>query len=123
MILDTNVSYRHFMRELLMSRFPHLRVEEASSGREGLMKLRGCNPDMVFLEHYLPGSDVPELVRHVKAVSSEPVVVILSNYNLPEYRTAAEQLGADHFIARDECTGSLLVELVNNSMRVRLPHS
>ncbi|MBW2195757.1 MAG: response regulator, partial [Deltaproteobacteria bacterium] len=41
-----------------------------------------------------------ELTRRIKARHPEMLVVILTDYNLPEYRTAAFNSGADDFVVK-----------------------
>ena len=47
------------------------------------------------------------------AVSNpEIVIVILTSYNLPEYKKAAEESGIEHFVPKDDWTGKDMVDLV-----------
>jgi DNA-binding NarL/FixJ family response regulator len=49
----------------------------------------------------LPGENGLELTKKIKAQYPGIIIVILTNYDLPEYREAAYQCGADHFVSKD----------------------
>jgi DNA-binding NarL/FixJ family response regulator len=49
----------------------------------------------------LPGQNGLELTRKIKAAHQDITVIVVTIYNLPEYREAAIQCGASAFIAKD----------------------
>jgi two-component system response regulator DesR len=56
----------------------------------------------------LPGESGLELAKKVKTNYPDVVVVILTSYDLPEYRQAALQSKADHFVTKDSPTQDFL---------------
>ena len=56
----------------------------------------------------LPGENGLELTQKIKVIYPDVTVVILTSYDLPEYRQAARQSKADHFVSKDSPTSDLL---------------
>ena len=65
------------------------------------MRMETFLPDTIFTDLRLPGANGLELTQKIKAQYPDTIVVIITNYDLPEYREAAFQSGADHFISKD----------------------
>ncbi len=101
LIVEDNAFFLQFLKETLHSRFPPTDILEAGNGEEALRKIKTLPPDAVFMDLRLPGENGLELTRKIKAQYPDIVVVILTNYDLPEYREAAHQSGADHFLLKE----------------------
>jgi DNA-binding NarL/FixJ family response regulator len=101
LIVDDNAFFLQFLKETLHSRFPSIDILEAANGEEALQKIKTLPPDAIFMDLRLPGENGLELTKKIKAQYPDIIVVILSNYDLPEYREAAYQCGADHFLSKD----------------------
>jgi CheY-like chemotaxis protein len=58
----------------------------------------------------MPGISGLEVTQRLKAEPSGPMVVLLTLYDIPEYRAAAVAVGADGFVSKaDFCNGILEV--------------
>jgi DNA-binding NarL/FixJ family response regulator len=101
LIVEDNAFFLQFLKETLHSRFPSTDILEAANGEEALQKIKTLPPDVIFMDLRLPEESGLELTKKIKAQSSDIKVVILTNYDLPEYREAAYQCGADHFLLKD----------------------
>jgi DNA-binding NarL/FixJ family response regulator len=49
----------------------------------------------------LPGENVLSLTQKIKARYPRIIVVVVTTYDIPEYREAAFQYGADRFLPKD----------------------
>jgi DNA-binding NarL/FixJ family response regulator len=78
--------------------------------------MEASSPDTIFMDLRLPGANGLELTQKIKAQSPDTVVVIITNYDLPEYREAAFQSGADHFLSKDS-----FLKLINSISPQRQP--
>jgi DNA-binding NarL/FixJ family response regulator len=78
-----------------------LHILEAANGDEAMQKIKTLPPNAIFMDLRLPGENGLELTKKIKAQHPNIIVVILTNYDLPEYREAAYQCGADHFLPKD----------------------
>ena len=48
----------------------------------------------------IPGESGLALTGKIKAAHPDIIVVVNTSYDLPEYRSAAYEMGADHFISK-----------------------
>lgn len=101
LIVEDNAFFLRFFGETLHSRFPSLKIYEAANGEEAMQKINVVQPEAVFMDIRLPGENGLELAKKMKAQYPHIIVIILTNYDLPEYRSAAYESGADHFISKD----------------------
>ena len=100
LLVEDSLTFRKSMREMLALRFPALEIVEASDGEEALQKLENTNPDLIFIDIRLPGKNGLEITKKIKEVNSDVEVVILTSYDIPEYRAAALRSGASHFFTK-----------------------
>ena len=101
LIVEDNAYFLQFFKETLHSRVPSMEILEAANGEEALQKIKTLPPDAILMDLRLPGENGIELTKKIKARYPDIIVVILTNYDLPEYREAAYQSGANHFLSKD----------------------
>jgi DNA-binding NarL/FixJ family response regulator len=89
-------------------------VEEAENGEEALAKIETSFPHLVFMDIKLPGQNGLEVTREIKARYSEIKVIILTSYDLPEYREAATNYGADYFLSKGSSSREEILALVES---------
>jgi len=111
LIVEDNAFFLQFFRETLRSRFPLLELSEAVNGEEAMQKIKVFQPDAIFMDLRLPGENGLELTKKIKAEYPDIVIVIVTNYDLPEYREAAYESKADHFVSKDS-----LLKIINSIM-------
>ena len=98
--------------------FPTVAVDEAADGDEALQEVDAFLPDLIFMDIKLPGENGLELTKKIKAAHPIITIFILTNYDIPEYREAAFQYGADRFLAKTSLNRMELEELVKSFLRV-----
>lgn len=101
MLVEDNASFRNAVRNDLFSRFPSMKVMEASDGQEAFKNLASNPADLIFMDISLPGKNGILLTKEIKADHENTAVVMLSGYDLNDYRKAAFQSGANGFIGKD----------------------
>jgi DNA-binding NarL/FixJ family response regulator len=104
LIVEDNAGFRETLRDLLSSRFPDMLFEESEGGKEVMDKISIFSPDFVFVDIKLKGENGLELTKKIKATYSRAIVIILTAHDLPEYRQAAKENGANHFLSKDSST-------------------
>ncbi len=72
------------------------------------------HPDLIFMDIKLPGESGLELTKQIKDEFPETIVIVLTNYDLPEYRVAAYESGADHFLGKGLSTAEEILGLVDS---------
>jgi len=108
LIVEDNSTFRKMLKEILYTRFPTMEIAGEPDGSELFTKLDDFHPDIVFIDIRLPGENGLELTQKIKMNYPDIIVVILTSYDLPEYRQAALQSKADHFITKDSPTQNFL---------------
>ena len=113
LLVDDHTGYRRTVSGLLRSRFPEIQVEEAGDAVEALDKVARYSIDLVLMDIRLPGENGIELTRVIKSAHLATSVVILSGYDLPQYRQAAFRGGADCFLYKgeDSCLNDVLARV------------
>jgi len=114
LIVDPNDPFRRSLKKVLISRFPFVDIQEAADGDEGMQKLEAHHPDLIFLEIHLPAETGLDLAGRIKADHPEIIIVILTSYDLPEYKIAVEQSGIEHMVPKDDWTGEDMIALVQS---------
>jgi DNA-binding NarL/FixJ family response regulator len=119
LIVEDSVFFRQLLRETLRSRFPSMNIAEAGDGKEALQKIEALRPNLIFMDIKLPGENGLELTKRIKAQYSDISIIILTSYDLPEYREAARQYRADHFLSKGTTTKEDIVTLVQSIISER----
>jgi len=114
LIVDPNDPFRRSLKKVLISRFPFVDIQEAADGDEGMQKLEAHHPDLIFLEIHLPAETGLDLAGRIKADYPDIIIVILTSYDLPEYKIAVEQSGIEHMVPKDDWTGEDIIALVQS---------
>jgi CheY-like chemotaxis protein len=113
LVVEDNARFRQLLKELLRDRFPSIDIYEAADGNEALEKVEAFHPDLIFMDIRLPGENGLDLTKKIKARYPDVVVIILTGYDLPEYRNASQQC-ADYFFSKDSATTETIIALVQS---------
>ena len=101
LIVEDNHIFREAFKKRLNDNFPSMVVEEASNGDEALQKIGRTPPHLIFMDVRLPGANGLQLTRKIKRDLPGIHIAILTDYDLPEYRQAAVEYGADRFFVKN----------------------
>jgi len=114
LIVDDNRTFRQVLKESLQMSFPTVAIDEIADGDEVLRKVDAFLPDLILMDIKLPGVNGLELTKKIKATHPNITIFILTSYDMPEYREAALQYGADRFLAKNSLNRMELEELVKS---------
>ena len=101
LIVEDNRIFREAIKKRLDDNFPSMVVEEASNSEEALQKINRASPHLIFMDIRLPGVNGLQLTQKIKKDLPGIRIAILTDYDLPEYREAAKQYGADRFFVKN----------------------
>ncbi len=101
LIVEDNRLFREAFKKGLVDYFPSMVIEEAGNADEALKKIKGGPPDLIFMDIRLPGINGLQLTQKIKKDIPGINIAILTDYDLPEYRQAAVQYGADRFFVKN----------------------
>ncbi len=117
LLVEDNVLFRYLVKEKLEDRFPSVRISEVMDGEEALKNIEAFPPDLIFMDIKLPGENGIEITKRIKRQHPMIPVIILTAYDLPEYRDASLQY-ADYFLSKDAWTEKV-VKIVQSLSSVR----
>jgi DNA-binding NarL/FixJ family response regulator len=112
LIVEDNDTFRQLLVESLNARFPAMIIGEASAGQEVIPKVETFFPDLIFMDIKIPQENGLSLTCKIKADYPETVVIILTSFDLPEYREAAYTRGANYFLAKGSSSNEEILALV-----------
>ena len=98
LIVDDHSGFRGSVSNLLHQRFPFIEVDEVDRGVDALRRIRERGADLVLLDIRLSGVSGILLTKTIKSGWDGITVVVLSAFDLPQYRQAAFRSGADCFL-------------------------
>lgn len=104
LVVDDHAGFRAGVRSVLESEFPKIQIEEAGDGSEALDKIARFRTDLVLMDIKLPGDNGIQVTRVIKATYAGVAVVILTGFDLPQYRQAAFRNGADCYLYKGSAT-------------------
>ena len=116
LIVEDNTHFRKTLRGLMGINFPSVVVEEAKDGKEALKKLDAFQPHVIFMDIKMPEENGLELTKVIKDSYSDIIIIILTSYDLPEYRKAASQYGADYFLSKGSSSTREILAIVESSL-------
>jgi len=101
LIVEDNRIFREAFKKGLVDYFPSMVIDEAGNADEALQKIEGGPPDLIFMDVRLPGVNGLQLTQRIRKDFPGINIAILTDYDLPEYRQAAVQYGADRFFVKN----------------------
>ena len=101
LLVEDNRVYREALEENLCGHFPSMVINEAVNSEEALQKMNATPPHLVFIDMRLPGMNGLELTQKIKKDFPKIRIAIVTGYDLPEYRQACLQCGADGFFVKE----------------------
>ena len=87
-------------------------IEEAADGIETVGKVTSFAPDLIFMDIQLHHEDGLRLTRQIKSQHPQIEIVMLTVFDLPEYRKAAQEYGVQDFVVKGLTPFSEIVALV-----------
>ena len=115
LIIEDELPIRRFLRASLSDE--DYRLNEASTGMEGLRVAQQQPPDLVVLDLGLPDLDGQEIIQRLREWSKVPIIV-LSARDQEAQKIQALDGGADDFVTKPFGIGELLARI-----RTALRHS
>ncbi len=114
LLVEDNVTFRRVLKQSLHECFPCMIIAEAGDGEEALRRIDTLFPNLIFMDINLPGENGLELTRKIKATHPETPIIILTSYDLPEYRQVAYEHGANSFLVKGSFTLGELITMVES---------
>lgn len=98
LIVEDSAIIAERLREMLVSVDGVELIDVVDTERGALRALWDAPIDVVLLDLRLREGDGFGVLRAIAANAKRPIVVVLSNYSLAEYRRTAHAMGAQYFL-------------------------
>jgi DNA-binding NarL/FixJ family response regulator len=108
LIVDDNADLRQRVREVLALEPGIAVVGEATDGREALRQARQLEPDLILMDVRMPGMNGLDATRQLRSEMPQIQVIILTTYDLEEYRKAVALSGAVGYVVKRSMVNALL---------------
>jgi two-component system chemotaxis response regulator CheY len=92
-------------------------VHYAADGAEGLVRFNADKPTITFLDNMLPKLSGMEVLKEIRAVKSDAIVVIVSAVSSIEAVQEAKARGASHYLVKPYMP-SKIVEIIHKLLNV-----
>lgn len=114
LLVEDHHHFREIFKENLQNHFPDMVIEEVTDGDQALQRIKETSFQLIFSDLQLGGINGLQLTRKIKEDFPEVHVAILTGHDLPEYREAALQLGADRLFVKEAVNWDELSAFVNS---------
>ncbi len=114
LLVEDNRNFREAFKLNLCELLPNLLIDEAENADEALQKVNAAPPHLIFMDIRLPGMNGLQLTRRIKKDFPTIRVVMLTGYDLPEYRQASVQYGAEGFLVKESLAWEEVKDLVES---------
>ena len=122
LIVDDNANFRRSLSDMLRLRFPSMVVAHAETIAEALQEIETIRPGLVFVDIKLRDENGLDLTRKIRKSYPDTYVAVITSSNFPEYRQAAFDSGAQHFIPKgDSSSLAEILELIESLQSGRPP--
>jgi len=101
LLVEDNHIFREAFKQSLSEHFPPMAIDEAGNSEEALQKVTMTPPHLIFTDIRLPGMSGLQLTRKIKKEFPSIRIAVVTGYDLPEYRQAAIQFGAEGFFVKE----------------------
>lgn len=110
-IADDHAIVRKGLRQILADEDGNVTIEEASTGQELLVKVRGNPFDLVLLDISMPGRDGLEILKDLRVEFPKLPVLILSVHPEEEYAIRAIRAGASGYLTKSSAPEELITAI------------
>lgn len=118
LIIDDDKEIHRLLRARLEAR--GCQVSVASSGEEGISKLREVNPDLVFLDVAMSGMTGIDVLDVVRSRRLDVAVILTTAYSSEQVAIAALRHGADDYLRKPFDRGEFQAALDRTLARLRM---
>jgi DNA-binding NarL/FixJ family response regulator len=108
LVVDDDVRFRRRLKQFLAS-VPFVDViGEAATGQEAVARGLELKPDLVLMDVRMPGMNGVNATRRLKDELPQTKVIVLSVYDLQEYKDAALASGASDYVVKKSMVKGLI---------------
>lgn len=108
LLVDDHAMFRAGIKALLEAEGRMTVIGEASSGDEGVDKVRELKPDVVIMDLSMPDSNGLEATRRIAALELDTQVLVLTVHAEEEYLVPVVEAGASGYLTKTSADNDLI---------------
>jgi len=102
MIVEDNARMRAMIKQMLMKNLPNIEtIHECEDGDEAVRQYAQFQPDWVLMDVELKTMDGLTATAAIMSSNPQARVIMVTNYDYPEYREAAKSAGACDYVLKE----------------------
>lgn len=113
LIVDDHAIVREGQRALIDTEPGMILVGEATNGEEAIELARRLNPDVIFMDLFMPGTGGIEAIEAIKVENPEARILVLTSFAEDEKVFTAVKAGASGYLLKDASPEELLTAVRN----------
>ena len=113
LIVDDHAIVREGQRALIETEPGMTLAGEATNGEEAIQMARDLNPDVIFMDLFMPGVGGIEAIEAIKAENREARILVLTSFAEDEMVFTAVKAGALGYLLKDATPDELLTAVRN----------
>jgi DNA-binding NarL/FixJ family response regulator len=113
LIVDDHEIFRRGLRALLEPSSEWEICGEAVDGLDAVEQCKSLKPDIVVLDVSMPRLNGLEAARRIKKENPDPQIIIITQHDSPQIRSAAIEAGAQAFVTKSAVASELVSALRN----------
>lgn len=98
LIVDDQPGIRLLLEEIFKP--TGIMIALASNGKEALEQMEKQRPDCILLDMKMPGMNGVEVLREIRNISPQSIVMMMTAYSESELTEEAGRLGVDHYFTK-----------------------
>jgi two-component system, OmpR family, response regulator len=95
-LVEDSPIIRNLLTELMQATGANI-VGHSGNAREALADIDQLRPDVITVDILLKNGSGFDVLKKIAEATDPPLRIVLTNYTMPAYREAAQQLGAEYF--------------------------
>ena len=111
LIIEDSSFQRGMIKRMVSAFKQDLEIVEAKNGQEGIQKIEDINPDLIFTDLVMPGTDGLYVLEELKKRENKTPVIVLTADIQSSVKNECLELGASEFIQKpveEETLNSIL---------------
>jgi DNA-binding NarL/FixJ family response regulator len=108
LIVDDDMRFRRYVKELFASEEGLQIIGEAANGKEAVRKAKELKPSLVLMDISMPWMSGLDATRQLKKIIPKLAVIILTIHDLEGYREAAMARGACAYVLKKDMMEELI---------------
>jgi len=116
LILEDHELLRKMIYDMLKRHFPSDHIISYSNGEDAIEEIKKSPVDIAVIDIHLPGKNGMQITQQLRITWPDAIIIIYTNYDIPEYRDNSIKSGADYFLSKESHMPYDLVQLIKSTI-------